>query len=136
MKMVVSKPSMLAEAASQLLGEHRGSRIFALYGELGAGKTTFIKELCRVLGCSGPVVSPTFTLINEYLRPDGEQVFHFDFYRIEKLSEAYDFGIEEYLTGDYFCFLEWPEKVESILPADTVKVKITVNPDGSRTVET
>ena len=135
MKMVVSNISGLPAAASALLGEHKTSRIFALYGEMGAGKTTFIRELCRELGSVDNVVSPTFTLVNQYLDDKGEPMYHFDFYRINSISEVFDFGIEEYLTGESYCFLEWPEKIEAILPEGTVIVRITVEADGSRTIE-
>ena len=136
MKIVVRNLGELPAAATALLGEHKGSRIFALYGEMGAGKTTFVRELCKSLGCTDIVLSPTFTLINEYFRPGNEPMYHFDFYRINTLIEVFDFGIEEYLTGEYYCFLEWPGKIESILPEGTLEVRITVNPDGSRTIET
>jgi tRNA threonylcarbamoyladenosine biosynthesis protein TsaE len=134
MKIVVSNISELPAAASALLGEHKASRIFALYGEMGAGKTTFIRELCRELGSEDNVVSPTFTLVNQYLDGKGEPIYHFDFYRINSISEVFDFGIEEYLTGDSYCFLEWPEKIEAILPAATVVVRISVESDGSRLI--
>jgi tRNA threonylcarbamoyladenosine biosynthesis protein TsaE len=136
MKITVANITDLPAAASKLLGEHKASRIFAMYGEMGAGKTTFIQQICKSLGCADTVVSPTFTLVNEYFRKEGEPVYHFDFYRINKISEVFDFGIEEYLTGEFFCFLEWPEKIEPILPDGAVKVHITVNADGSRTIET
>jgi len=135
MKMVVKTVNSLPAAAAALLEEHKASRIFAIYGEMGAGKTTFIKEICRTLGCLDTAVSPTFTLINEYFRPDNDPVYHFDFYRIERITEVFDFGIEEYLTGEFYCFLEWPEKIESLLPDGTVTVRITVNSDGSRIIE-
>jgi len=135
MKIVARTLNDLPEAAAALLGEHKASRIFALHGEMGAGKTTFIRALCKRLGSDDNVVSPTFTLINEYRGYKGEPLYHFDFYRINSISEAFDFGIEEYLTGDYFCFLEWPEKIEQIIPEEAVIVRITVEPDGSRIIE-
>jgi tRNA threonylcarbamoyladenosine biosynthesis protein TsaE len=135
MKLVVNDISGLPAAASSLLGEHKAARIFALYGEMGAGKTTFIKELCRHLGSEDNIVSPTFTLVNEYRAGSGDPLYHFDFYRINTLGEVYDFGIEEYLTGDFYCFLEWPEKIESLLPPGTVTVRITAEPDGSRIIQ-
>lgn len=134
--MVVNGTEQLAAAAKMLLEEHKASRLFALYGEMGAGKTTFIKDICKHLGCSDIALSPTFTLVNEYFRPGNDPVYHFDFYRINTITEVFDFGIEEYIDGDFFCFFEWPEKIEAILPAGTVAVRITVNPDGSRTIET
>jgi len=135
MKIVVKSIDGLPAAAASLLGEHRGVRIFAMQGEMGAGKTTFIQALCKQLSSEDNVVSPTFTLINEYKRANGESLYHFDFYRINSINEAYDFGIEEYLTGDFYCFLEWPERIQQIIPAEAVTVRITVEPDGSRIIE-
>lgn len=136
MKMIIRDLSGLPAAAAALLEEHKDSRIFAVYGEMGAGKTTFIRELCRNLGCLDTAVSPTFTLVNEYFRPGNEPVYHFDFYRIENINEVFDFGIEEYLTGEYYCFLEWPEKIGPILPEDTIAVSIEASNDGSRIIKT
>lgn len=133
--MVVKGTGELPLAAKVLLEEHSCSRIFAIHGEMGAGKTTFIKAICNYLGCTDTALSPTFTLVNEYLRPGSDPVYHFDFYRINTITEVFDFGIEEYLGGEYYCFLEWPEKIEKILPGNTTEVHITVNPDGSRTIE-
>ncbi|MCI1778738.1 MAG: tRNA (adenosine(37)-N6)-threonylcarbamoyltransferase complex ATPase subunit type 1 TsaE [Bacteroidales bacterium] len=110
------------------------SNVFAFYGSMGAGKTTFIKALCEVLGVKDVVNSPTFTIINEYQSSKGFPVYHFDFYRINSIKEAYDIAIEEYFSGDGLCFMEWPEKIESILPENTVKVYITVKPDGGRVI--
>ena len=110
------------------------SNIFAFYGKMGAGKTTFIKAICKALGVKDNVNSPTFTLINEYSSNRGFPIYHFDFYRINKLSEAYDIGAEEYFAGNGLCLIEWPEKIEEILPEDAIKVTITTNQDLSRTV--
>lgn len=110
------------------------SNIFAFYGKMGAGKTTFIKAICKALGVKDNVNSPTFTLINEYSSNRGFPIYHFDFYRINKLSEAYDIGAEEYFAGNGLCLIEWPEKIEEILPEDVIKVTITTNQDLSRTV--
>ena len=109
------------------------SLLFALYGKMGAGKTTFIKALCQELGVEDVVTSPTFAVINEY-RSDiaGELIYHFDFYRIKKLEEVYDMGYEDYFYSGALCFIEWPELVEELLPGNTIKVTIEELEDGSR----
>lgn len=111
------------------------SNIFAFYGKMGAGKTTFIKALCKVLGVSDTVNSPTFTIVNEYKSSRGFAIYHFDFYRLNKVKEAYDIGIDEYFSSNGLCFMEWPEKIDEILPKDIIKVKIEEQIDGSRLVE-
>ena len=121
-------------AAKELLKFSEDKKILAFYGSMGAGKTTFIKAICEVLDTFDIVTSPTFTLVNEYSTSKGEAIYHIDFYRIKKLEEVYDFGIEEYLTGDSYCFLEWPELVEEILPSETVRIKITVDENEQRTL--
>ena len=110
------------------------SNIFAFYGKMGAGKTTFIKAICKVLGVKDIVNSPTFTIINEYQSAKGFPIYHFDFYRINRLQEAFDIGTEDYFAGNGLCLIEWPEKIAEILPEDYIKVTITTNPDLSRTV--
>lgn len=111
------------------------SNIFAFYGNMGAGKTTFITALCRVLGVEDSVNSPTFTIVNEYRAKRGFPIYHFDFYRINKVSEAYEIGIDEYFGGDGLCFIEWPQKIDAILPEEIINVTINVLPDGSRQIE-
>ena len=111
------------------------SNIFAFYGKMGAGKTTFIKAICKVLGVKDIVNSPTFTIINEYRSSRGFPIYHFDFYRINRLQEAFDIGTEDYFAGNGLCLIEWPEKIEAILPEDHIKVTITTNEDLSRTIE-
>jgi tRNA threonylcarbamoyladenosine biosynthesis protein TsaE len=101
---------------------------------MGAGKTTIIKAVCGSLGAIDIVSSPTFTLVNEYKTSDGHSLFHIDFYRIKKQDEVYDFGIEEYLTGDSYCFMEWPELIEELLPPETVIVRISVDNNEQRTL--
>ena len=135
MKVIIADKSHLKEAAKHFLRETAGSRIFAFYGQMGSGKTTFIKALCKELGVTDTVTSPSFTLINEYRRPGDVPVYHFGFYRIKKISEVLDFGIEEYFDSASPCFMEWPELIEPLLPADTLRISVTVMPDGSRIIE-
>ena len=126
----------LPEAARQFAAEMGDNTVFAFYGDMGAGKTTFINALCEVLGVdTAETASPTFALINEY-RSDttAELIYHFDFYRIESLEEALELGIEDYFDSGAVCLIEWPERVAAALPSDTVSVKITVNDDDSRTL--
>ena len=109
--------------------------VFAFNGQMGAGKTTFIKALCEALGVSETVTSPTFAIVNEYRADEtGELIYHFDFYRIKKLEEAYDMGCEDYFYSGAVCFIEWPELVEDLLPGNTVWVDIRVNDDETRTL--
>ena len=123
----------LSSIAKKLLDKYGENRIFAFFGEMGVGKTTFIKVICAQLGITDEVTSPTFSIVNEYIRPDGERVYHFDFYRIKLEEEAYDLGYEDYFYGGSYCFIEWPEKVERLLPAETVRVSIELGEvDNSR----
>ncbi len=134
MHIVIKDLSHIEEAAREFvnaIGEHK---IIAFYGEMGAGKTTFIAALCKVLGVEDVVNSPTFTIINEYRTCDGAPIYHFDFYRINKLQEAMDIGFDEYVYGGGLCLIEWPEKIEDILPEETLRVSITVGDDGFRTI--
>ena len=122
------------EAAREFI-EHIGDcRVFAFYGKMGAGKTTFVKAICEELGVEDVITSPTFAIINEYTQPDGSPLFHFDFSRIKKLEEVYDMGYEDYFYSGALCFIEWPELIEDILPDDAVRVSITEQDDGSRLV--
>ena len=127
-KFICRSEQDLIPVAKELLGLYSFSRIFALYGSMGAGKTTFIKCLCLVLGVEDIVQSPTFSIINEYKRSAGESVFHFDFYRINKTEEVYDIGYEEYLFSGSYCFLEWPEQIGDLLPEDAIRIRITEDP--------
>ena len=110
-------------------------KVFAFYGKMGAGKTTFVKAICEELGVEDVITSPTFALVNEYTAGDGSPVYHFDFYRIKKLEEVYDMGYEDYFYSGNLCFLEWPELIEDLLPEDCTKVTITAEEDGTRNVE-
>lgn len=120
-----------AQEFIKLIGNHK---VFAFYGEMGAGKTTFIKEICIALGVTDAITSPTFAIVNEYKSGANEKIFHFDFYRVNKIEEVFDFGYEDYFYSGALCFIEWPERVETLLPEDCVFVEINVNEDGSRDV--
>ncbi|MBO7119416.1 MAG: tRNA (adenosine(37)-N6)-threonylcarbamoyltransferase complex ATPase subunit type 1 TsaE [Bacteroidaceae bacterium] len=124
----------LAEAAQKFVDEMGENCVFAFYGKMGAGKTTFIKAICEALGVKDTVASPTFAIVNEYADAQGQPVYHFDFYRIKNLKEAYDIGCEDYFYSGRPCFIEWPELVEELLPEDTVRVDIQVLEDETRTV--
>ena len=124
----------IQQAAAQFVSAMGTSTVFAFYGKMGAGKTTVIKALCHELGVTDTVNSPTFAIVNEYEDATGNPVYHFDFYRIKKLSEAYDMGCDEYFYSGHPCFIEWPELIEELLPEEAVKVTICALPDGSRQV--
>ena len=130
----------IREAAREFVKEIGEHRVFAFYGSMGAGKTTFIKAICEELGVQDVITSPTFAIVNEYSLPrqsegDGGRLFHFDFYRIKKLEEVYDMGYEDYFYSGALCFIEWPELIEELLPEDAVRVHIEQQPDGSRIVK-
>ena len=133
MEIRIENTESLAAAAQQFVGAMGERRVFAFYGKMGAGKTTFIKAICEALGVEDVVTSPTFAIVNEYKAIRGA-MYHFDFYRIKNLREAYDIGCEEYFYSGCPCFIEWPELIEELLPEDTVKVCIEVQEDGSRIV--
>ena len=121
-------------AAEEFLRKIGDRKLVAFFAPMGAGKTTFTTAICRALGVTDPVGSPTFAIVNEYMRADGEPMYHFDFYRINKLSEAMDIGLDDYLYSGCLCIMEWPENIEELLPEYTLRVDILVNPDGSRTL--
>jgi len=131
-QVIIRNLSDIDRAAAEFLEKIKGNTLIAFYAPMGAGKTTFTTALCRALGVEDAVCSPTFTIINEYRSADEKPIYHFDFYRINKLSEVLDIGIEDYFYSGSLCLMEWPENIEEILPEETLKVKITVNPDGSR----
>ena len=133
MILTVTTEAGLVPAAEKLLASHPGRRVFAFYGKMGAGKTTFIKAISSVLGAVDVVQSPSFAIINEYKTSTGNSIFHFDFYRIRKTEEVFDIGYEDYIYSGAYCFLEWPELVEDLLPADVVKVWISG--DDERRIE-
>lgn len=123
-----------ASAAREFITAMGNRRIFAFYGSMGAGKTTFIKSVCEAMGVKDAINSPTFAIVNEYEDAKGETIFHFDFYRIKSIAEVYNMGYEEYLYSDAYCFIEWPELIEELLPEDTVKVTIEEGINGKRTI--
>nr|WP_319998648.1 tRNA (adenosine(37)-N6)-threonylcarbamoyltransferase complex ATPase subunit type 1 TsaE [uncultured Draconibacterium sp.] len=121
-------------AAKELITVFSNDRVFAFYGKMGAGKTTFIQSICRALGSDDNVTSPTFALINEYNTANLDSIFHFDFYRIKDIEEAYDLGYEDYIYSGSYCLIEWPEMIDSLLPEKMVKVKIEVQDDDTRLI--
>ncbi len=123
----------LPDAAKQLLEFSAGEKIFLFEGDMGAGKTTFIKAICEQLGIKDTIASPTYSLVNEYQSPEG-RIFHFDFFRIKSETEAYDMGFEEYLYSGNYCFIEWPDKIEGLWPANYVEVIIDQDEGRERTI--
>ena len=122
----------IREAAREFIQKMGDNTVFAFRGEMGAGKTTFIKAVCEELGVEDVINSPTFAIVNEYRSGTGELIYHFDFYRINKLEEVFDFGYEDYFFSGALCFIEWPEKIDELLPGDCVNVSITEKEDGTR----
>ena len=135
MELRIDNIDSIREAARQFVAATGENTVFAFYGKMGAGKTTFIKAVCEELGVEDVITSPTFAIVNEY-RSDttGELIYHFDFYRIKKIEEVYDMGYEDYFYSGALCFIEWPELIEELLPEEAVKVTIDENADGSRIV--
>ena len=131
---IIQSIDTIGEAAQEFIAQMGDNKIFAFYGSMGAGKTTFVKALCEAMGVTDTVNSPTFAIVNEYDTPSGRPIYHFDFYRIKRLAEVYDMGYEDYFYGCGFCFIEWPELVEDLLPEETVTVTIEEQPDGTRVV--
>ena len=140
MEIIITDIEHIGDAARQFVDAIGDHRVFAFYGSMGAGKTTFIKAICEQLGVEDVITSPTFAIVNEYTLNtqhstlNTQQIFHFDFYRIKRLEEVYDMGYEDYFYSGSICFIEWPELIEELLPDDAVRVTINEQPDGSRTV--
>lgn len=136
MEITIQNLENMPEAAQEFVRAMDQNTVFAFYGKMGAGKTTFIKVVCEALGVTDVVNSPTFSIVNEY-RADttGELIYHFDFYRIKKLEEVYDMGYEDYFYSGAVCFIEWPELIEDLLPGDAIRVDIVEQEDGSRLVK-
>ena len=125
----------IREAAREFVANIGEGTVFAFYGKMGAGKTTFVKAVCEELGVEDVITSPTFAIVNEYRsETSGELIYHFDFYRVKKIEEVYDMGFEDYFYSGALCFIEWPELCEEVLPEDTVKVTIEETPDSSRLI--
>ena len=129
-QIICKQPADLDEAAEKLLDKYPLHRLFAFYGEMGAGKTTFIKYICNKLNVTDDVSSPTFAIVNVYQTKNNNYVYHFDFYRIKSLEEVYDIGYEDYFFGDQYCLMEWPEKIKELLPEDTIRVEIRVDDEN------
>jgi tRNA threonylcarbamoyladenosine biosynthesis protein TsaE len=125
----------IGTAAKEFVAAMGDRTVFAFYGKMGAGKTTFIKAVCEELGVEDVINSPTFAIVNEYVDGKGNPVYHFDFYRIKNMQEVMDMGYEDYVYSGNVCFMEWPELIENLLPDDAVKVVIEEEADGSRTVK-
>ncbi len=135
MEIKIKSLDCIKGAAQQFIDNMGKGNVFAFYGKMGAGKTTFIKAICECLDVEDVITSPTFAIVNEYYSNKlQDSIYHFDFYRIKKLEEVYDMGYEDYFYSHRLCFLEWPELVEELLPKDAVKVTIAELEDGSRLV--
>lgn len=136
MEIRINSLADINEAAKTFVENMGDGKVFAFYGKMGAGKTTFVKAVCECLGVEDVITSPTFAIVNEYTSATiGDAIYHFDFYRIKKLEEVYDMGYEDYFYSGSLCFLEWPELIEDLLPEDATKVTIEETEDGSRVVK-
>lgn len=134
MEIIVDSIDRIPEAAAHFISHMGDRRLYAFYGEMGAGKTTFIAEVCRQLGASEDSGSPTFSIVNEYTDASGNPIYHFDFYRLDNPGDALEIGAEDYFYSGSLCFMEWPERIGSLLPEETVKVGIDELPDGRRLI--
>ena len=135
MKIKIDSLDNIHAAAKEFLQNMGDGKVFAFYGKMGAGKTTFVKAICEELGVEDVITSPTFALVNEYTAGNGDSIYHFDFYRIKRQQEVLDIGYEDYIYSGCVCFMEWPELIEDLLPADAVRVTITQQEDGTRVIE-
>ena len=136
MEIRINSLADINEAAKTFVENMGDGKVFAFYGKMGAGKTTFVKAVCECLGVEDEITSPTFAIVNEYTSATtGDAIYHFDFYRIKKLEEVYDMGYEDYFYGGSLCFLEWPELIEDLLPEDATKVTIEETENGARVVK-
>lgn len=134
MEIRINNISEINKAAKEFIANIGNNYVFAFYGKMGAGKTTFIKAVCEELEVTDVITSPTFAIVNEYHSEKVGNIYHFDFYRIKKLEEVYDMGYEDYFYSQSLCFIEWPELVEDLLPENVIKVTIEENEDGSRII--
>jgi tRNA threonylcarbamoyladenosine biosynthesis protein TsaE len=134
-KAEISSLNEINRIAEMFINAHPADRLFAFYGKMGSGKTTFIKALCEELQVVDYVTSPTFALINVYETRKSKEIYHFDFYRIKSMEELFDLGYEEYFFSDKYCFIEWPELIEPLLPANTIKVTISEHENGGRIIQ-
>ena len=133
MEIKIENLESIREAAKTFIANIGENTVFAFYGKMGAGKTTFVKAVCEELGVDDVITSPTFSIVNEYRSGDtGELIYHFDFYRVKKIEEVYDMGFEDYFYSGALCFIEWPEMIAPLLPEDTVQVRIEVQENGNR----
>ena len=135
MKLTVTSEQELPKIAAQLIEVFGKQRVVLFYGEMGVGKTTLIKQLCKQLGVEEETTSPTFSIVNEYLSNEGNSIYHFDFYRIEEEAEVFDLGYEDYFYSGNYCFIEWPEKIPNLLPEDTATLKIELGEGNERLIE-
>ena len=135
MKLTIHSIEDITPAAQEFIAAMGDNTVFAFYGKMGAGKTTFIKAVCQALGVTDVINSPTFAIVNEYLDGQGSPIYHFDFYRIKRQQEVLDIGYEDYIYSGCVCFMEWPELIEDLLPADAVRVTITQQEDGTSVIE-
>lgn len=134
MQIKINSLDSIHQSAKAFIEAIGSKRVFAFHGGMGAGKTTFIKAICEELGVKDVINSPTFAIVNEYLSAQDDKIFHFDFYRIDSVEEAFDFGYEDYFYSGAYCFIEWPEKIEQLLPEDCVTINIEEQEDGTRTI--